>query len=371
MKLLSSLRFSVVLLLMLSVLVVWGTLYQADHGLYAAQQRFYRSYVFFVKGVVPVPGTQLVMALLFLNLLSGTLLNLRFRWSHIGSILTHVGLLVLLVGGFIIGLFAQESRLTLEEGEGSNVAVSYHDWEISIWEADSNGVDPQRLSRQVTAISCLRLMQGDSCTLARPQVKVDVLSYHPHASPLAKPAPGRPAPVNATGIKGLAPSKRQKEPSANIPGCLLRVSDASGIAREILLYGRDREETHVEIDGKTYAWALRRLRHPLPFTLVLKDFQREMYALSSMARRYSSDVTLHAGGLTRDARISMNQPLHYRGFTLYQSSYQEMGDGREFSTLAVVANHGRYIPYVGTGVVFLGMLMHFVMALYGKRVKHD
>ena len=56
----ASLRVSVVCLVLLLILTAWGTVYQAEHGLYAAQIRFFYSWIFINWGFVPFPGAQLV-----------------------------------------------------------------------------------------------------------------------------------------------------------------------------------------------------------------------------------------------------------------------------------------------------------------------
>ena len=101
----ASLKLTVVCLLLLIVLVVWGTVYQADHGLYQAQQKFFHSWFFLVFGFIPFPGTVLVMFVLFFNLVNSLFFRLRFHWSNIGNIITHLGIIVLLVGGFFTFYF--------------------------------------------------------------------------------------------------------------------------------------------------------------------------------------------------------------------------------------------------------------------------
>ena len=61
-------RLTVYALAFLFVLTFWGTVYQVDHGLYAAQERFYNSWIILIGGFVPFPGTQLVLAILTVNL---------------------------------------------------------------------------------------------------------------------------------------------------------------------------------------------------------------------------------------------------------------------------------------------------------------
>src|SRR5690606_41434111 len=55
-------------LLMLLLQVFFGTLYQADHGLYEAQRVFF-GYVIWVRDILPFPGASLVLWVLTLQLL--------------------------------------------------------------------------------------------------------------------------------------------------------------------------------------------------------------------------------------------------------------------------------------------------------------
>ncbi len=98
---LASLQLTVIALTLMALLVVAGTVFQATHGVYAAQQEIFQSWLFWLFGVLPLPGMLLIGALLFINLLSAVLFRLKFRWSGSGLLLIHIGLLVLLAGGFI------------------------------------------------------------------------------------------------------------------------------------------------------------------------------------------------------------------------------------------------------------------------------
>jgi hypothetical protein len=376
-KLLASTRLTVVLLLLLGVLVVWGTLYQAEHGLYLAQKKFYQSFLFLAMGWLPFPGTQLVLFVLFLNLVTSMFVTLRYGWRRAGSVITHAGLLVFLVGGFVIGLFAEESTLTLEEGEGSNLASSREVWEVAVWRRGEGVADGEHHPRQrpVQAVTVAVPLSGKVYRYAQPDITLTVESYYPNAAPAGhahdvEPDAG-PVPANSSGFKALSPRPREKDPAADIPGLVLRVAHGERDLGRVLLFGADRQPTQIEIDGTPYELALRRKRSQLPFTVILDDFQREMHPNSGMAKSYASEVTLLADGVERRVRIAMNEPLRHRGFTLFQSSYREMAGGREFSTFAVVSNRGRYLPYVGTFVVFGGLMLHFLTVVRTKQARES
>jgi cytochrome c biogenesis protein len=70
------------------------------------------------------------------------------------------------------------------------------------------------------------------------------------------------------------------------------------------------------------------LLQPLPFTLKLNKFHIAYYD-TGMPSDFRSDVTVTdlATGKTFDQTIQVNEPLHYRGVTVYQSSFDDGGSG--------------------------------------------
>nr|WP_202109355.1 cytochrome c biogenesis protein ResB [Bordetella sp. 15P40C-2] len=68
------------------------------------------------------------------------------------------------------------------------------------------------------------------------------------------------------------------------------------------------------------------LVQPLPFALKLKKFLVDYYS-TGMPSRFASDVevTDPETGKTFDATIEVNEPLHFKGVTVYQSSFDDGG----------------------------------------------
>ena len=97
----SSLKLTVICLLILIIIIIWGTVYQSNNGLFQAQQKFFHSWVFFIFGFIPFPGTNLTLTILFLNLIASMVFRIGLKWQKSGIILIHLGIIVLLVGGFI------------------------------------------------------------------------------------------------------------------------------------------------------------------------------------------------------------------------------------------------------------------------------
>ncbi|MEN8151220.1 MAG: hypothetical protein ABFS86_15500, partial [Planctomycetota bacterium] len=103
-RFLSSYGLSVVLLLLLLLLTWLGTLEQTEHGIYKIQKKYFESfYLVFHAGPLPIPlpGAYLVMVVLFINLLLGGLFRVKWTWRGSGLLLTHAGIMFLLVSSFI------------------------------------------------------------------------------------------------------------------------------------------------------------------------------------------------------------------------------------------------------------------------------
>jgi hypothetical protein len=101
----------------------------------------------------------------------------------------------------------------------------------------------------------------------------------------------------------------------------------------------------------------------LPASITLLDFAKALHPGTDIPRSFSSRVEITSGGVRRQAVISMNRPLRYRGYTFYQSSYAEDARGGESSTFLVVRNSGRLLPYAASALLFLGLLGHFLPML--------
>jgi cytochrome c-type biogenesis protein CcsB len=101
-------------------------------------------------------------------------------------------------------------------------------------------------------------------------------------------------------------------------------------------------------------------RHELPFQVTLDDFQIDRYQGTMRPAMFRSKVrvTDPVTSETFAAEIWMNNPLRHRGYTLFQSSYQQQG-GREASIFSVSKDPGQTIAFVGYGLLVIGMCWVF------------
>ena len=101
---------------------------------------------------------------------------------------------------------------------------------------------------------------------------------------------------------------------------------------------------------------------PLGYSIELEDFSRRSNpggvghaAFASIVR-----VTDPASGQSERREISLNQPLAYGRFTLYQSSFQESSHG-EASVLTVGRDPGRPLKYLGSLMICGGIAIMFIL----------
>ncbi len=354
---LSSMQISVVGLLLLFILTFWGTVAQVENGLYASQERYFSSFYFLAMGFLPFPGAQLVLWILFVNLFCAFFNRVVYALENTGLIIVHCGLVLFLVAAFVTLHSAQESRLTLQEGASSNVSLAYSDWEIAIWQNNLK-------NRTVSAVDVKDLKEASRAKFEQPAVAFVVKTYYKNAQAFSAPFAGiKEKYLNSSNFNVLQAVSVEKEPEKNTPGMILQLLNAPDQPL-VLLYGEDEQPIKIIINSKEYFISLRFKRYPLPITVKLVEFMMDKHPGTDVARSYKSKIQIQHDGVSREIVISMNEPLRFKEYTFYQSSYQIDTMGRKFSTLAVVKNSGRLLPYIATFVTFFGLALHFLLAAF-------
>ncbi len=99
----------------------------------------------------------------------------------------------------------------------------------------------------------------------------------------------------------------------------------------------------------------------LPVAIKLLDFRKIDYPGTQMAAGFESDVQLSdpERGLVLVRKISMNNPLRYRGYSFYQSSF--VPGAVETTVLSVRNDPGTPLVYAGFLVVIGGVVSLFAM----------
>lgn len=129
---------------------------------------------------------------------------------------------------------------------------------------------------------------------------------------------------------------------------------------------RLRQRATLHLGGHPLIVEYRPGERTLPFSVKLLDFRRIDYPGTQMASDFESDVELTdpERGLTLKRKISMNNPLKYRGYSLFQSSY--VPGEVETTILSVRNDPGTPLVYGGCLIVVLGVVAMFRLRSHSR-----
>ena len=405
-KIFSSLRLTVVLLALGIILVFVGTVAQADEGLYQAQERYFKHWwvwgvtMFGYKIPMPLPGGYLIGTLLIINLIAAHIKRFQFTTKKLGIQLTHIGIILLLVGQLTTDLFSRETQLRFAEGEGKSWSESSMDYELVLTtDADSN-------SEKVVAIPQSVVAQGGEIKHLDMPFTLRVKEYWRNSEPVFRaPMQQNAPPLTTNGVASSfdfhqSPVTHSMD-TKNVPTAVIELAAASGSlgtwvisgwsADETMLSGvrasysrqmgremaeslvtRLSEKQSVNVAGKNYSFVFRPARAYKPFSLTLLKATHSVYPGTDIPKDFRSRVRVQnpSKGEDREVDIYMNSPLRYAGLTFYQ--YQ-MAAGEmaaqsgetPSSTLQVVRNPSWMTPYAGCVIVAAGMIIQFMIHLVG------
>lgn len=335
----------------LMLLLVVGTIAQREIGLFQATQTYFSSW-FFWYGFLPLPGGYFVTAAIFLSLCAKFFLKSEWHWRKSGILLTHLGVMILLVGGILTALTQKEGFLIIHEGEQAHLVNDYHKRGLFI---SKNGEPLLRFAND-------SLTNLPSFNLPGTDIEISIVNH-------CKNCTFVPALENSPNTKGLAqqvalkPARTLMQEEANLSGITFDVS-GSGTGQDGTYIATEAAPHPVELilKGDSYKLELRRAQRPLPFDLALDQFRKEFHPGTGTARHFQSDLRIIDGGAEWPAQIQMNEPLRYKGFTFFQSSFTQSPKG-EATILAVVENQGRLFPYIATGIIALGLILQLLIRM--------
>jgi ABC-type transport system involved in cytochrome c biogenesis permease subunit len=385
-KALASLRLTVFLFVLSMILIFCGTLAMMDLGLYSVLARYFRSgfvwiplqifvrfgQVFFgvppntqISGSFPFPGGWSIGAVLLVNLLAAHATRFRCTWKRSGVLVLHAGIILLMLGELITGVFSVESNMIVPLGGSTNYVQSFERYELAF-------VGPGDAAHDSVTVVPDRLLQhGGTIRNEELPVDVEVTRYLSNSALTEEPpTPGENPATRGFGVRfGVVerPAGRgvDSEQKADTPSAYLTLRDKkSGAALGTYLVSFWINPQKVEIDGTNYEMSLRRQRSYRPFSFQLEELKHENYTGTRLAKRFASLVRIvdPERGEDREALIHMNHPLYYRGETFYQSQVDvDKRTGVEFTGLQVVRNPGWLLPYIACTLVAGGMTAHFLI----------
>jgi ABC-type transport system involved in cytochrome c biogenesis permease subunit len=373
---LASIKLTVVLLSLAMVLIFVGTLAQAKIGVWEAVDTYFRSLVAWIDlqllvperlvslpWSIPFPGGALIGILLFLNLLAAHTARFTLTRRRIGIIIIHAGLIVLLVGEFVTGFFADEGLMSIGVGGNSRYVEDIRSSEIAVIDPSDPAAD-----RVVAIPGVLLAAAANSSIPIRHEAlpfDMQVTRWAPNAR-LLKATPGSNPADQGVGreatLDDLPKARGVDGAQTDAPAAYVTLSRDGESIGTWLLWTNLIDPQPVEVGGKTYGIALRYRRTYKPYEIHLIEFRHDRFEGTQIPRNFSSRVRIvdPERGTDREALIWMNNPLRYRGATFYQASYKPDGSG---TVLQVVRNPGALLPYAACIIVSAGLLWHFGIGL--------
>lgn len=398
---LASLQLTVVLFSLSMVLVFFGTLAQIDKGIWTVVDQYFRSWYVWIpfqliaefgkrffdfpqlgitwssnwSGSFFFPGGWLLGGLMLANLLAAHLTRFNLSWRRTGIITIHLGVILLMAGELVTGLYAVESRMVLQVGESASFIDHSRRVELAF-------TDPA--TGRTVSISQGLLKPG--ATVTHPDIPVDVAitdflkntSLRPvaggsDAAVLVSNSGGRYQVVPAVEESGVKTEQREDMPGVSVRFLAKGTGEVLGEKLFSLWEYRNGPALRqfstipysLSVDGRQTVVQMRSERIHKPYTIELLDFEHSKYVGTETPKDFASTVKLtdHETGEERHVRIWMNHPLRHRGETFYQSG-TIAGERKDSGTvLQVVRNPGWLLPYLSCAVVTLGMLIHFGMNL--------
>lgn len=362
----TSLKLTVVCLTLAMVLVFIGTIAQVDLGLYRVQHDYFQSFVVMwgpkhADWRIPVfPGGYLIGGLLLINLVAAHYKRFGFSRKKFGIILTHLGLILLLLGQLGTDKLARESSLHLREGETRNYSESDRRTELAVVETTDADSD------KVVAIPDSALAAQSVVRSPALPFTIRVKRFLPNSALSSQAETGyekSPATQGqGAGIWMREKPRVTKMDERDVPSAVLELDSGGQSLGTWLVSEFLNEPQKVTVGKRTFALSMRLRRYYKPFSLQLVEFRHDVYRGTDIPKNFSSLVRLRnpATGEDREVKIYMNNPLRYAGYTFYQASFDPDNKG---SVLQVVHNPGWLTPYLACVLVGLGLTIQFLSHL--------
>ncbi|RFC44574.1 MAG: Cytochrome c biogenesis protein ResB [Verrucomicrobia bacterium] len=363
-------------LALLTLVTLLGTLNQIEEGLIDSTAKYFESAwiidtIPIGKVTIPVflPGGYLLLAILFFNILAGTIVKIRRNWKAIGLYVSHIGILILIFSSFVTRHFAWEGNMALRPGMQSSEALHYRNWQIEILPVNAQG----------EASKALIIPHGDletigwkgQRTFTSPDLPFDVRIRHAarNATPIPISAP-MAAKSDTPAVDGfkLLELPKEKEAERNSAGFYAEFLPKNGEPPIPAILWAHLGGNFAEVkpftlrtDGKTFAVQVVRERMAIPFTIKLDQFLFEKYAGVMTAKNYQSNITKLEDGREEKIEVKMNEPFRHRGYTFFQASFGPPNAGPDdelYTVFTVWKNPSDHWPLFSLLITFAGLLTH-------------
>lgn len=371
---LSGFKLATALLLLLLLLTWLATLEQIDEGLHLTLNKYFSWKSFYLIPKINghdiwwliLPGGYYVCAVLLVNMILGGVVRIRKGPKQIGNLISHFGIIFMLLGGGVAHHFEERGNMAVSVGEVSNVAEDYFEYVIEVAEVKDGKRDKYHVIRGENLTG---LKDGTYRTFDFKDVpfSLRVSGYLKNAQPVN--ALER-APQNGELITdGYYLYERPSEVSAerNMAGAYAQVVFDNGEkSAPFILAGASFYPFTVRDGERLFTIDMHKRLWSMPFEVKLDKFTADFHPGTSRPAKFISDIRRVENGHEAKVRIEMNEPMRYEGLTFFQASYgpPDAKPGDEmFSVFEVVKNPADKWPEYSIYIVTFGMLVTFLTKL--------
>lgn len=342
------------LLLWLIIIITLDTIAQKDLGIYAAQQKYFSAKIIWIGKLVPLPGGNLTIIILFICLLIKLIIT-RVNLNIIGTTIVHIGSLLLLMGSFITGYFSKEGSMVIYEGNNSNYFSDVNKMELAITK-----VSNQNNATKEIVFNENYLVSNTILTDLSLPLTLHVNKYYKRCILIEYSKPLHEGKADGMARFFTIQATLNEAVNNDETNAGLLFTTSNNTSTKIHLITEHMVKPYkIEHDGIQYLVCLRHAQTSLPFYIYLTKFTKQTYPGTNNPKKYESSVIIKDGTLRWESNIAMNKPLRYKGYTFYQASFVE-GKDNQASIFAVVKNVGRLLPYISSIIIYIGILIHII-----------
>ncbi len=176
-KLFSSLKLAVVILIALAVLIAAGTIVESRYNAFAASKLVYNTWMMYV-----------VMGALSITLIAVMVDRWPWKKRHIPFILAHIGILILLLGGLLTSKYGLDGTMRFGIGQ-SNRFVTVPATDVQIWSSFDGDRYTKVLEKEVDFF--IQHPKEHPLTLELPEGTFQINDYKPYVIPSRKILPSQ------------------------------------------------------------------------------------------------------------------------------------------------------------------------------------
>ena len=371
---LSGFGLATVTLLLLGILTWLATLEQIDNGLYLTLNKYFSwKSLYLIPEIngkmvpLPLPGGYWVCAVLLLNLTLGGLVRIRKGRKQIGVLISHFGIIFLLIAGGVAHHFSERGNMQVFEGQSSNAAEDYFEYVVEVAEVVDGKTGKIHVIR---GDDFSDLGNGGIRRFDIPEVPfdLDITGYFRNAKPVSinERAPDR----GQEPFDGywLMEQPDEENAESNTAAVFARiVHEDKTLSAPFILAGASFHPYTVQVGERIFTVDMRKRLWPMPFTVKLDKFTAAFHPGTMKPSKFVSEITRVENGSEAKVTIQMNEPMRYEGLTFFQASYGPPGAGpgdKMYSVFEVVRNPADKWPEYSLYIVAFGLLIHFLMKLF-------